>query len=95
MASPTTKAPTTQQLRALGQSVWLDNIRRSMLTSGSLAQMVQDGWITGMTSNPSIFEKEFASTHDYDQDFGGSPPARSYRPTTPSSPSPSRTSAVR
>lgn len=81
MASPATKVPTTQQLRALGQSVWLDNIRRSMLTSGSLAQMIQDGWITGMTSNPSIFEKAFASTHDYDEDFrrlASGPPLSAY-----------------
>jgi transaldolase/glucose-6-phosphate isomerase len=65
MTSPVAHRPTTLQLLDLGQSIWLDNIRRSMLTSGSLAKMVDDGWITGMTSNPTIFEKAIASSSDY------------------------------
>ena len=65
MTSPATHHPTTLQLLDLGQSVWLDNIRRSMLTSGGLAKMVDDGWITGMTSNPTIFEKAIANSSDY------------------------------
>lgn len=57
----------TRQLLAQGQSVWLDYIRRDLLTSGRLKQMVDDGWVTGMTSNPTIFEKAIAGSHDYDE----------------------------
>jgi transaldolase / glucose-6-phosphate isomerase len=53
-------------LQALGQSPWHDNIRRSQLTSGLLAKMVKAGDITGLTSNPTIFEQAFQST-DYDE----------------------------
>ncbi|MEX1103272.1 MAG: bifunctional transaldolase/phosoglucose isomerase [Dehalococcoidia bacterium] len=67
MASPATHQLTTQQLNALGQSVWLDNIQRSMLTSGTMQRMVRDGWITGMTSNPTIFERAIANSSDYDE----------------------------
>ncbi|MGB4861606.1 MAG: bifunctional transaldolase/phosoglucose isomerase [Tepidiformaceae bacterium] len=65
MTSPVTDKPTTLQLLELGQSVWLDNIQRSMLTSGSLKKMIASGWVTGMTSNPSIFEKAIANSDDY------------------------------
>jgi transaldolase/glucose-6-phosphate isomerase len=65
MATPTT-APTTRQLLALGQSVWLDSISRRLLNSGELERMVRDGWVTGVTSNPSIFEKAVAGSMDYD-----------------------------
>jgi transaldolase/glucose-6-phosphate isomerase len=65
MTSPVTHEPATRQLLKLGQSIWLDNIQRSMLTSGRLAKMVADGWITGMTSNPTIFEKAIANSSDY------------------------------
>jgi transaldolase/glucose-6-phosphate isomerase len=51
--------------RALGQSTWIDFIRREMLTSGELAQLVQDG-VTGLTSNPTIFEKAVSGSSDYD-----------------------------
>ena len=53
------------QLQSLGQSPWHDNIRRNQLTSGLLAKMVKAGDITGLTSNPTIFEQAFQST-DYD-----------------------------
>jgi transaldolase/glucose-6-phosphate isomerase len=65
MTSPATHRPATLQLLDLGQSVWLDNIQRSMLTTGRLAKMVDAGWITGMTSNPTIFEKAIANSTDY------------------------------
>lgn len=65
MTSPATNKPTTLQLLELGQSVWLDNIQRSMLTSGSLVRMIESGWVTGMTSNPTIFEKAIANSGDY------------------------------
>ncbi len=55
------------QLQELGQSPWHDNIRRGQLASGELARMVADGDITGLTSNPSIFEKAIAESEDYDE----------------------------
>ena len=48
-----------------GQSVWLDYIRRDLLESGEMASMVEQG-LRGMTSNPSIFEKSIAGSHQYD-----------------------------
>ncbi len=53
-------------LQTLGQSPWHDNIRRQLLTSGALKKMVQDGDITGLTSNPTIFEHAIADSTDYD-----------------------------
>jgi transaldolase / glucose-6-phosphate isomerase len=49
-----------------GQSPWLDYIRRSLLTSGDLRRMVEVDGITGATTNPTIFEKAIAGSHDYD-----------------------------
>ena len=54
-----------QQLHDQGQSVWLDEIRRSMLNDGELARMVRDDGLCGVTSNPSIFEKAIAGSADY------------------------------
>lgn len=53
------------ELNRLGQSVWYDNIRRGLLDSGELATFVEAG-VTGVTSNPSIFEKAIAGSDDYD-----------------------------
>ncbi len=66
MVSPTTLSA-TQQLIELGQSPWLDYIRRNLITSGRLAEMVEQGWVTGMTSNPTIFEKAISGSTDYDE----------------------------
>ncbi len=54
-----------QQLLDAGQSVWLDNIRRSMFGSGELKRLIDQG-LRGMTSNPSIFEKAIGAGNDYD-----------------------------
>ncbi len=54
------------ELADLGQAVWLDFIRRSLITSGDLQSLVDEG-LRGMTSNPSIFEKAIAGSDDYDQ----------------------------
>ena len=54
-------------LLAEGQSPWLDYIRRSLLTSGDLKRMVEVDGITGATTNPTIFEKAIAGSHDYDE----------------------------
>ncbi|HWC47231.1 MAG TPA: transaldolase family protein, partial [Casimicrobiaceae bacterium] len=56
-------------LLALGQSVWLDYLRRDMIQSGDLAARVADG-LRGMTSNPSIFESAIAGSKDYDAALG-------------------------
>jgi transaldolase/glucose-6-phosphate isomerase len=49
-----------KQLARFGQSIWLDYIRRSLMTSGDLRRMVEEDGLGGMTSNPSIFEKAMA-----------------------------------
>ncbi len=49
-----------------GQSPWLDYIRRSLLTTGQLQQMVERDGITGVTSNPTIFDKAISGSSDYD-----------------------------
>ncbi|MGQ9599070.1 MAG: transaldolase [Anaerolineae bacterium] len=54
-----------EQLASLGQSIWLDFIRRSLITSGELQSLVEEG-LRGMTSNPTIFEKAIAGSNDYD-----------------------------
>src|SRR2546425_10504093 len=50
----------------LGQSVWLDFIKRSLLTSGELARLVAEDGVRGLTSNPAIFEKAIAESAEYD-----------------------------
>jgi len=55
-----------QQLLAAGQSVWLDNLRRSMFASGELKRLIDQG-LRGMTSNPTIFEKAIGAGDDYDE----------------------------
>ena len=55
-----------QKLAELGQSIWIDNIQRKMLTSGGLQTMIDEG-LLGMTSNPTIFEKAIGSSSDYDE----------------------------
>ncbi len=54
-----------QELANLGQSVWYDNIRRALLDSGEMADLIGQG-VTGVTSNPTIFEKAIAGSTDYD-----------------------------
>jgi transaldolase len=57
----------TEQLRRCGQSIWLDFISRGLIRSGELKEMVEHGDLTGVTSNPTIFEKAIDDGHDYDQ----------------------------
>jgi transaldolase len=54
------------QLYQLGQSVWLDFIRRSFIDSGELKKLVDEG-VRGVTSNPTIFDKAIAGSNDYDE----------------------------
>ncbi len=56
----------TRQLHDLGQSLWLDNITRTLLDSGSLRRYIDEFSITGLTSNPSIFDAAIGSGQAYD-----------------------------
>jgi transaldolase len=59
----------TQQLRELGQSIWLDNITRDLLTSGTLQRYINEFSVTGLTSNPTIFEHAIKNSKSYDEDI--------------------------
>jgi transaldolase len=63
-----------QQLHDAGQSIWLDFIDRSLLRSGELARRIDRDALTGMTSNPTIFEKALAEGHAYDAQLSGASP---------------------
>jgi transaldolase len=71
MAKPDTtedkKMKTTKQLHDLGQSLWLDNITRGLLTSGTLARYISELSVTGLTSNPTIFEHAIKESNFYDE----------------------------
>jgi transaldolase len=56
----------TQALHQLGQSLWLDNITRTLLRSGTLAHYIRDLSVTGLTSNPTIFEHAIGQGDSYD-----------------------------
>ena len=56
----------TKKLHELGQSLWLDNITRGLLTSGTLRRYIQEFSVTGLTSNPTIFDHAIKNSHDYD-----------------------------
>jgi transaldolase len=58
-----------KQLGTLGQSIWLDYIRRDLIASGGLRGLIKKDGLRGMTSNPSIFEKAIVESHDYDEDI--------------------------
>src|ERR1700675_4646878 len=71
-AQPSTKSqdpkPSTNPLKALnafGQSVWLDYIRRSLISTGELGRLIEQDGLRGVTSNPSIFEKAITGSTDY------------------------------
>lgn len=58
---------TTLKLNEAGQSIWYDNIQRSLLRNGELAGMIERGEIRGVTSNPTIFMNAITKSHDYDE----------------------------
>ena len=64
--STPTRSSSIKELKQVGQSLWLDNIRRSLITTGELAAL-RDGGVTGVTSNPTIFEKAVSGSTDYDE----------------------------
>src|SRR5499427_5919195 len=54
-----------KELEQYGQSIWLDYIRRTLITSGELQRLIDDDGLRGITSNPSIFEKAISGSSDY------------------------------
>src|ERR1043165_3504083 len=73
MTNPQTGTQAANRLAAIreqGQSVWLDFIRRNLLTSGGLQKLVDEDALGGVTSNPAIFEKAIAGSDDYKDAIG-------------------------
>ncbi len=60
------KAKATEQLHDLGQSIWLDNITRDLLNSGTLKSYIEELSVTGLTSNPTIFDHAIKNSSAYD-----------------------------
>ena len=58
-----------EELRRYGQSLWLDYISRGMIRSGELKRLIEESGITGLTSNPTLFERAIDETHDYEDTF--------------------------
>src|ERR687896_380922 len=56
-------------LTAAGTSVWVDQIRRTLITEGELQRLVDEYSLRGLTSNPAIFEKAILGSDDYDDDL--------------------------
>src|ERR1700761_1575120 len=59
----------TEQLHELGQSIWLDNITRDLLTTGTLKRYVDELSVTGLTSNPTIFDHAIKNSAAYDREI--------------------------
>jgi transaldolase len=59
-----------RDIRGLGQSVWLDNLSRDLLRGGGLASLIADDGVSGVTSNPSIFQKAISGGKHYGDDLG-------------------------
>ena len=59
------RVPPIRKAAEVGQSIWYDNVRRALLTSGELVGMVEEDGLGGVTSNPSIFEKAISGSKDY------------------------------
>ncbi len=65
----------TEQLHEIGQSLWLDNITRTMLADGTLARYIDELSVTGLTSNPTIFDKALSGGDSYDEQIAADGPA--------------------
>ncbi|MDW8394815.1 MAG: bifunctional transaldolase/phosoglucose isomerase [Anaerolineae bacterium] len=59
----------TLEVQRYGQSLWYDNIQRSLIATGELQKLVQEYGVLGLTSNPAIFEKAITGSADYDEDI--------------------------
>jgi transaldolase len=64
----------TRTLNELGQSLWLDNITRELLNSGTLKRYIDELSVTGLTSNPTIFDHAIANSTTYDEDIARKAP---------------------
>ncbi len=64
----------TKTLHDLGQSLWLDNITRELLNSGTLKRYIDELSVTGLTSNPTIFDHAIGKSSNYDADIAGKAP---------------------
>jgi len=62
------------ELHEAGQSVWLDFIDRTILRNGELARLIREDALSGMTSNPTIFEKALGEGDEYDDQIKSAPP---------------------
>src|SRR5229473_4309165 len=65
MTAPTHVENRLKELARFGQSIWLDYMRRSLITSGELKRLVDEDGLGGVTSNPAIFEKAITGSTDY------------------------------
>ncbi|MBL8012981.1 MAG: transaldolase [Candidatus Omnitrophica bacterium] len=65
MDTQTQKTNPLLELKEQGQAIWLDHIQRSLMTSGELQRLIDEDGLSGMTSNPAIFEKAIVETTDY------------------------------
>jgi transaldolase len=65
----------TSQLNKLGQSLWLDNITRDLLSSGTLQRYIKEFSVTGLTSNPTIFDQAIRKSTEYDSDIAAKAPS--------------------
>ncbi len=71
MATTTARSDAPRKLNELGQSLWLDNITRDLLNNGTLARYISSGVsVTGLTSNPTIFDHAISKSAAYDADVG-------------------------
>jgi transaldolase len=66
----------TKQLHDLGQSIWLDNITRDLLDNGTLERYIKEFSVTGLTSNPTIFDHAIKNSSAYDADIRSKPASR-------------------
>ncbi|HXZ34918.1 MAG TPA: transaldolase family protein, partial [Thermodesulfobacteriota bacterium] len=55
-----------KKLREINESIWLDNLSRNLINSGGLQRLIYEDGITGITSNPTIFQKAISGSKDYD-----------------------------
>ncbi len=66
----------TRTLHDFGQSLWLDNVTRALLDSGALQRYIDELSVTGLTSNPTIFDHAIKNSSDYDEDIARKAPSK-------------------
>jgi transaldolase len=69
----------TEALHDLGQSLWLDNVTRALLMSGTLQRYIEELSVTGLTSNPTIFDHAIKNSSEYDEDIARKAPSAGLR----------------